>query len=951
MPSPAELRVTDLKREIENVNFRIDQTIPEISNFEREIVRSEQRGDTVLADSQRTTYQRIIAEQERRIAYRNDLQAQLDEALTELAAEKRAKANAASSQAVNTATPTPPDTPTTSEENKRVDDNRSGATAATVNQSQDPKASSQQNTSTNAGSASRSEANFSGDQITTASSSVTGSGVSGNSSSFQSKPTEKTPYNKLHDFTSYTYRITLFFLTVKDFNNLSANPSGFTPRYALISSSGGYTKASGNTDQDTIRHPDFRTDFFIDGLSIETVVGLNAKNKSSNAIEIKFTITEPYGLSLLDRLLSACEMSEDKNPNYATQPYLLQIDILASPTDEMLLKNKKTDNLIDRKRIAIKIIEMKIKPTATGSTYSINAIPYNHSAFDQTVAPVPVPLRVEAKTVGDFFSNTDDQSQMFAGQLEANEERLEAELEKWLKSQPRLSTSYYAFKSPTAAEIEEKKKAIKNGLIYNAGSFTAGYNRYMESVSELGQAKVTQFPPTKISFAMPKEIADSNIVDELAQSSDSRYSDPTRGINNTADSDLKSRLVFPINAGTNIIDVIDQVLGKSDYIKSQLNTKNKVENDAEAKDEYTDNNERADDKQTAKNLKWYKIIPTVELRDYDKLRNNFSKVVTYTIAPYTAANAYHPNFPKTKGADVSRQVVREYNYAYTGKNQDIIRVDIDFDTAYYTQISTFKNQVIRSGASRFSDPDNIKDTIAQPENKSTATIVPQTTEVVGYNAKSNSMNTATNPDEKLVGDLKESLYTKARGDNLNIKLQIIGDPDFIKQDDIYYNPRSIEYQQIISNRGTAPIVKDGPLAGQIIFDSEQVYIKLNIKNAIDINDKIGITNFQEVLSNGRTTNGSFSGVYKVLTVQCEFSRGQFTQTLDLIRMPDELPKLAEASNQTVNNQSSDYSGRQQISTAAETVPSGPSSNAATLRQNINQAGTQTGTFTGPGGEG
>jgi len=186
------------------------------------------------------------------------------------------------------------------------------------------------------------------------------------------------------------------------------------------------------------------------------------------------------------------------------------------------------------------------------------------------------------------------------------------------------------------------------------------------------------------------------------------------------------------------------------------------------------------------------------------------------------------------------------------------------------------------------------------------------------------MNTSTNPAEKLIGDLKESLYTKARGDNLNIKLQIIGDPDFIKQDDIYYNPRSLEYQLIVSNRGKAPIVRDGPVAGQILFDSEQVYVKLNFKNAVDIDDRTGITNFQETLSNGRKTDGSFSGIYKVLTVQSEFSRGQFNQTLDLVRMPDELPKLVEASKQSVNNESSDYSGRSQTQNSES--PTGPSAN-------------------------
>jgi hypothetical protein len=756
----------------------------------------------------------------------------------------------------------------------------------------------------------KSEANYSGDTPkTNPSNSVVGEGSSGNATTVAPKPPENKPFNKLHAYTSYTYRITLFFLTSKDYNNLSANPSKFVPKQALISSSGGYSKAQGTGDLDTVRHPDFRTDFFIDGLSIQTIVGLNAKNKATNAVDISFTITEPYGLSLLDRLLSACETSEDKNPNYATQPYLLQIDLLASPTDDMLTRFNKTDNLIDRKRIAIKITEMKIKPSASGSTYSLRAIPFNHSAFDQTTAPVPVPLNVEAKTVGDFFANNDDQSQMFAGQLKSNEERLEADIDKWIKSNPVVVNQIG--RAPTAAEIAEKRKSLKDAIIYNTGSFTAAYNRYMDELAT--KSKITQYPPAKITFTMPKEIADSNIVDQLAQGSDTRLVSQTKGVNNTADPAYKNKLAFPIKEGISVIEVIDQVLGKSDYIKSQINTKNKLENDAEAKDEYTGGNERTEDKKSVNNLKWYKIVPTVELKNLDIIRNNYSKTVNYAILPYTAANAYHPNFPKTTGADVEKQAVREYNYLYTGKNQDILRCDIDFDTAFYTQISSYRDQVARGGTSRFSDEGNFSQTLQSPEVKSTATVVPQTTEVQGYNAKSTGMNTATNPAEKLVGDLKNSIYTKSRGDNLNIKLQIIGDPDFIKQDDIYYNPRSEEYAEIVNNRGKSPIVQNGPAAGQIIFDSEQVYVKLNFKNAVDIDDSIGIQNKQETLSNGRKTDGSFSGVYKVQTVQSDFSRGQFTQTLDIIRMPDELPKVSTASGQPVNNESSDYSGRNQSS--------------------------------------
>jgi len=755
-----------------------------------------------------------------------------------------------------------------------------------------------------------SEANFSGDTANTnRNTSVVGTGASGNSSSLAPKPPEATPFNKLHAYTSYTYRITLFFLTSKDYNKLCTNPSKFTPKQALISSSGGYAKASSSTDTETVRHPDFRTDFFIDNLSIETIVGLNAKSKASNAVDISFNITEPYGLSLLDRLLSACETSEDRNPNYATQPYLLQVDLLASPTDDMLSRFNRTDNLIDRKRIAIKIIEMKIKPSASGSTYSIKAMPFNHSAFDQTTAPVPVPLAVEAKTVGDFFSNNDDQAQLFAGQLKSEEERLESDIQKWITQNPQVTSSYQTGRTPSAAEIAQQRKALKDKIIYNTGSFTAAYNRYMKNVAD--PAKIVQYPPSQISFTMPKEIAESIIVDpQRAQTSNATMDDQTKGPSQPSP-DLKNKEAFIIKAGESVIEVIDKVLGKSDYVKNQINTQNKLRDEEEANAAYNNGGERADNKPSAKNIKWYKLVPTVELKDFDIIRNNYSKTVNYAILPYNAANKFHPNFPQTTGKDVEKQIVREYNYLYTGKNQDILRIDIDFDTSYYTQITTYKEQVARSGTNLASD-ENDKTTpenLQAPANKATAKITPQTYEITGSDVKASGLNTATNPEEKIVFDLKNSLYTRSRGDNLNIKIQILGDPDFIKQDDIYYNPVSEEYQTIIANRGTAPIVKDGTAAGQIIFDSEEVYVKLNFKNFVDIDDKIGIQNKQTVLRNGRTTDGSFSGIYRVMKVQNEFAKGQFTQTLELIRMPDELPKATTASTQPVNNESSDYSGR------------------------------------------
>lgn len=757
----------------------------------------------------------------------------------------------------------------------------------------------------------KSEANFDAASIINPAGSLLGSGVSAKESDYSVEVAGTALENKLHQYAGYTYRITLFFLTSKDYNNLSISPSSFQPKYSLISSAGGYATTMGdlvaqetrsgsaNYDQ-TLRHPDFQTDFFIDNLSLQTIVGLNAKTKASNAVDITFTITEPYGLSLLDRLLSACETSDDAAVNYMSQPYLLQIDILANATEENTAKLT-SNNVIDRKRIAIKLIEMKIKPSGSGTTYSVRAMPYNHSAFDTTTASLPVAMTVEAGTVGEFFSSTDDIIKDFAGISEADEERLESELQKWIQN----NTIIFANQKPTPEEVERQREALKQGVIYNVKSLAAAYNNYNESIAK--DKKLALQPPTKIAFSIPDdEMRKSLIVNPAESSNDNVSMQNTATGYNKPNPNFKRQQPITLNAGTSIIDVIDMIMTRSDYIKKQIETQRSKQNQSDANSEYTNGSERSGDSQEPKKLKWYKILPTVSLKDFDSSTNTYSKTVLYNILPYNAANAYHPNFPKIDSSNVADAVVRTYDYLYTGLNQDIIRLDVDFDTSFYTLVTTKGEQVKRIASDAGSDESDVdKNEQKYSNTASTATIPPVVKAFAGSDKSAVGTTKATSPEEQIVSDMKGSLYSRQRGDGLNIKLNIVGDPAFIKQDDIFINAGSPEeYNKFITSRvannSMKPIAEDG----QILFDAEQVYVRVNVKNAVDIDNNLGIVNKQDTLSNGRKTDGTFSGIYKVLTVQSEFNRGQFTQTLDLIRIPDALnPPNKSAQNQGTSTKS------------------------------------------------
>ena len=726
-------------------------------------------------------------------------------------------------------------------------------------------------------------------------STVQGNGVSGQKTDADALKVEvagfSNNYNVVHNYTSYTYRITLFFLEKKDYNALASSPSTFTPKYAMVSSGGSYGNPAGPDVtinnvlvRNTGRHPDFMDDFFIDNLTMTTVVGLNSKSKASNAIDINFTITEPHGMSLLDRLLSACETSEDKSSNYVTQPYLLQIDFLASPSDPAYNNAKDSNRLIDRKRVAIKLAEVKIHPSTGGTVYQCRAIPYNHSAFEMTAASVPVPLSVEAGTVGEFFGTASDMANVFNTDTAlSTEDRIESALKQWAAEIENVGGT-----PPTEAEMVAKRKSIADTFEYKSKSFSGAYNQHMEDIRRKQQGSKTA--PTKIAFNIPDNIiANSPIVEESnSQAGDTRMIPPGQSVG-SIDTNYKRTSVFQINSGTSIIDVIDRVLKNSEYIKGQIRNLKELQEIERAEAVYdTINGRQAVNPDRFRFLDWFKVIPQVVLNDFDFIRNDYSKTILYSIVPYKAANQYHPNFQKTKIR--GQQVVRTYDYLYTGKNQDIISVNVDFDTSFYTQLSTYRDQVKRSGANRSSDANDVDPGefgLVETKTKKPDSL-PVSIQYAGYNAAGGTMNAATSPDAQMVADLSKSIYSSMRGDMLNIKLTVFGDPAFIKQDDIYYNPGSpIDYREfnLVGSQGALNIPINAK-TGQILFDREQIFVQFNIKNYVDINDSVGIVNKQTILSNGRATNGTFSGIYKVQRVDSTFSRGQFTQVLDLVRMPD-----------------------------------------------------------------
>jgi hypothetical protein len=101
---------------------------------------------------------------------------------------------------------------------------------------------------------------------------------------------------------------------------------------------------------------------------------------------------------------------------------------------------------------------------------------------------------------------------------------------------------------------------------------------------------------------------------------------------------------------------------------------------------------------------------------------------------------------------------------------------------------------------------------------------------------------------------------------VNLKLRIIGDPHFIKQDDVFYLAQG---SKSLSNPLTAN--------NSLWMDNGELYIRVLFDAPADYDETIGLA----VPGNSMYSKNEFSGIYKLITVTNEFTRGKFEQVLDL----------------------------------------------------------------------
>jgi len=140
--------------------------------------------------------------------------------------------------------------------------------------------------------------------------------------------------NVLDQYASYTYAITWYLLTPEQYNEMTRSQKKNCASWQLLmQSAGAPTQAAGQTSNSTAtagRNQFFDKDYYIDDLEIDSLVPLKGTGAANTATDIKFRVTEPNGITLIENLYKAVstlykQKNVSKTANYPMAQYCLAI--------------------------------------------------------------------------------------------------------------------------------------------------------------------------------------------------------------------------------------------------------------------------------------------------------------------------------------------------------------------------------------------------------------------------------------------------------------------------------------------------------------------------------------------------------------------------------------------------------------------------------------------------
>ena len=615
--------------------------------------------------------------------------------------------------------------------------------------------------------------------------------------------------NKLAGLASQTYAISIYLMNSDEYAQLLGTDKKTLPTEQLILQSGGAPVGQ--------RNKFFDLDFYIENLELQTTIGTQSTASPHNVVKLSFDILEPNGITFLERLRQAVwEHTGDRTQTINGQNYLMVIRFYGYDDQGNLVSNapgqepkpeqtSDPDALVE-KFIPFQINQLRYKIATEAVMYTIEATPTIMTVGYSTArGTIPFNFQLSAIDVQTLL-NGDTQLQTTQRQVTDTDDDEALEV---------------AERAPPAKKVGLKGATITQGL-------ATALNEHQQLLAQ----KTPGMIPDKYTIEL-EDVAGLKDAKMRKQGTvDKRRAplqdnpDPNQKLNQKKqnfDSDTKN---YSINAGTQIVQLIDQVMKNSTYVTAQQTV---------AFDEIS----KKEIKNTpVKTVQWYRITQTATPTAYDPVRKDYAYNIHYKISRYQINTPRSPYFPPA----MYRGVHKLYNYWFTGQNTEVINFEIEANTNYVSPISN-NGLANNPGNARFAEK--------------------QFFQTSAEESTQGGLGESTLP----AAQLASRLYSNADVSKTN--LEIIGDPDWITQSELFYTESNLK-----------PFERDGSCN----MRASEVLFELRFNRPADYDLPTGLipvtkNNIGASAITGEVNLPEESIVFMAQKITNKFQNGKFTQEI------------------------------------------------------------------------
>ena len=593
-------------------------------------------------------------------------------------------------------------------------------------------------------------------------------------------------------------------------------------------------KTSGLPEAGPQLPPGSQLNYHVRNVRLSSVIGLNSATVTSNVHNMEFTVFEPFGASLLDDLHDAAVQAG--HSNYLQGIYLLKLKFYGMDDE-----GRPSDAGVE-KYFPMKIINCQFNVTGGGTEYNFTAVPYNANTLSDNRAKIDQPINIKGSTVGELLYNLQDQ----------------------LNEQPKIRTNKEGydlkivgtpFNYGTTPGQEDSQVEGYNVGLYDVPQTQTGQVPFSEILLTGGGADsklaIELFKSTmnhdafssaanKVTFELNEE--GKLIKEELR----------AKGAGQIKFNDQYATRVYTYNTGTPVLSIIQAIIDSSDYIMRQFKTDETMNVDVNSYGE----------------VPWYKI-------DYKWIDANESAtpnkfiVRPYWVDQYVAL----PNSDPSVKINV-KEVAREYDYIYTGKNRDILNFDLQYNFAFFAATAAEDDKTPGGTNDKISKTPVLTKNYGESEEGDKALdkgLAVVETKITDYDATAETQGGELGavPGYKTASIIKKQL-SDPQADLINLELDILGDPYYLAQED--FNPNVLPRSE-----ANAYELEDG----SIDANNGQVYVRVNFKTPTDIDDETGL--MAGLQGSGKYDTSFFGGFYRLISVTSNFEEGRFTQQLGMVR--------------------------------------------------------------------